>query len=66
MNKYKITLSQAIKIHLTNKTFTFIEVEKNKVISLKFSDDLKRYRNKYSTFRLTEVIKQQTELLTII
>jgi len=65
MIKYKITLSQAIKIHLTNKTFTLIEVEKNKVISIKFSNDLKRYRNKYSTFRLTEVIKQQTELLTI-
>ena len=63
---YKLTLNQCIKLHTTNKDFMLFDTDNNnKVTHIKFSNDLRRYRNYYQHFKLINIIKQQTELLNI-
>ena len=63
---YKLTLNQAIKVHTTNKDFCLFSTnQNNEIVSIKFTNDLRRYRNQYNGFRLTSIIKQSTNLLNI-
>jgi hypothetical protein len=63
---YKLSLQQAIKVHTTNKDFCLFCIDNNNnIISIKFTNDLQRYRNQYNTFRLVSIVKQHTNLLNI-
>jgi len=63
----KINLLTALKLHTSNKDFILFNVDaNNNITNYKLTNDLQRYRYKYTNFRLLEVVKQQTELLTIM
>jgi hypothetical protein len=64
-NNYKISLTLLIKLSKTKKTFICFNVENNKITEFVLTNDLIRFRNKYNTFKLVEIIKPGIEKLTI-
>jgi len=64
-NKYKISLTLLLKLSNTKKVFILFNVENNKITDYIFTNDLTRYRLKYQTFKLVEIIKPGLNKLTI-
>ena len=64
-NNYKISLTLLIKLSKTKKTFICFNVENNKIKEFVLTNDLIRFRNKYNTFKLVEIIKPSINKLTI-
>lgn len=64
-NTYKISLTLLLKLSNTKKVFILFNVENNKITDYIFTNDLTRYRLKYQTFKLVEIIKPQINKLTI-
>jgi len=64
-NNYKISLTLLIKLSKTKKTFICFNVENNKIKEFVLTNDLIRFRNKYNTFKLVEIIKPTLNKLTI-
>jgi len=65
INKYKISLTLLLKLSNTKKVFILFNVENNKITDYILTNDLTRYRLKYQTFKLVEIIKPQINKLTI-
>jgi len=64
-NNYKISLTLLIKLSKTKKTFICFNVENNKITEFVLTNDLIRFRNRYNTFKLVELIKPNLNKLTI-
>jgi len=64
-NNYKISLTLLIKLSKTKKTFICFNVENNKIKEFVLTNDLIRFRNRYNTFKLVELIKPNINKLTI-
>ena len=61
----QLTLLQQIKLNKTNKDFFLFDVDdQNKVINYIFTNDLFRYKNKFTKFRVISTIKK-TEYTTL-
>ena len=66
MQTIKINIIQLIKINNSNKDFVLYDLDNNnKITTLKFTDDLSRYRNKYQHFKLTDLLKNRSKNLSI-
>ena len=65
INTYKISLSLLLKLSKTKKCFLCFNVENNIIKEYIFTNDLTRYRLKYDTFKLVEIIKPGLNKLTI-
>lgn len=64
-NNYKISLTLLIKLSKTKKVFILFNVENNNIKEYIFTNDLTRWRLKYDTFKLVEIIKPNLKNLTI-
>jgi len=64
-NNYKISLTLLIKLSKTKKTFICFNVENQKIKEFVLTNDLIRFRNRYQTFKLVEIIKPTLDKLTI-
>ena len=64
-NNYKISLTLLIKLSKTKKTFICFNVENNKIKEFVLTNDLIRFRNRYNSFKLVEIIKPKLNKLTI-
>ena len=64
-NSYKINLTLLLKLSKTKKVFLCFNVENNTIKEYIFTNDLTRYRLKYHTFKLVEIIKPNLKNLTI-
>jgi hypothetical protein len=64
-NNYKISLTLLLKLSKTKKTFICFNVENQKITEFVLTNDLIRFRNKYNTFKLVEIIKPSINKLTI-
>ncbi len=64
-SNYKISLTLLIKLSKTKKTFICFNVENNKITEFVLTNDLIRFRNRYNTFKLVEIIKPTLNKLTI-
>jgi len=64
-NNYKISLTLLIKLSKTKKTFICFNIENNKITEFVLTNDLIRFRNRYNTFKLVEIIKPKLNKLTI-
>ncbi len=64
-NNYKISLTLLLKLSKTKKTFICFNVENNKIKEFVLTNDLIRFRNRYNTFKLVEIIKPKLNKLTI-
>jgi hypothetical protein len=64
-NNYKISLTLLLKLSKTKKTFICFNIENNKITEFVLTNDLIRFRNKYNTFKLVEIIKPSINKLTI-
>lgn len=64
-NNYKISLTLLIKLSKTKKTFICFNVENNKIKEFVLTNDLIRFRSRYNTFKLVEIIKPTLNKLTI-
>ena len=64
-NNYKISLTLLLKLSKTKKTFICFNVENNKIKEFVLTNDLIRFRSRYNTFKLIEIIKPKLNKLTI-
>jgi len=64
-NNYKISLTLLLKLSKTKKTFICFNVENNKIKEFVLTNDLIRFRSRYNTFKLVEIIKPKLNKLTI-
>ena len=64
-NNYKISLTLLIKLSKTKKTFICFNIENNKITEFVLTNDLIRFRSRYNTFKLVEIIKPSINKLTI-
>jgi len=64
-NTYKINLTLLFKLSNTKKAFILFNVENNTIKEYILTNDLTRYRLKYQTFKLVEIIKPNLKKLTI-
>ncbi len=64
-NTYKISLTLLLKLSNTKKVFLLFNVENNTIKDYILTNDLTRYRLKYQSFKLVEIIKPAIEKLTI-
>ena len=64
-NNYKISLTLLIKLSKTKKTFICFNIENNKITEFVLTNDLIRFRNRYNSFKLVEIIKPKLNKLTI-
>ena len=66
MHTIKINIIQLIRINNSNKDFVLYDLDSNnKITTIKFTDDLSRYRNKYQHFKLTDLLRNKSNNLTI-
>lgn len=66
MQTIKISIIQLIRINNSNKDFVLYDLDNNnKITTIKFTDDLARYRNKYQHFKLTDLLRNKSNNLTI-
>ena len=65
INTYKISLSLLLKLSNTKKCFLCFNVENNTIKEYILTNDLTRWRLKYQSFKLVEIIKPGIEKLTI-
>lgn len=55
----QLTLLQQIKLNNTNKDFFLFDIDnQNKVINYIFTNDLFRYKNKFTKFRVVSTINK--------
>jgi len=64
-NNYKISLTLLIKLSKTKKTFICFNQENNRITEFVLTNDLIRFRSRYNTFKLIEIIKPNLKKLTI-
>ena len=64
-NNYKISLTLLLKLSKTKKTFICFNVENQKITEFVLTNDLIRFRNRYNSFKLVEIIKPNLKNLTI-
>jgi stringent starvation protein B len=64
-NNYKISLTLLLKLSKTKKTFICFNIENNKITEFVLTNDLIRFRSRYNTFKLVEIIKPNLKNLTI-
>ena len=64
-NTYKINLTLLFKLSNTKKAFILFNIENNTIKEYILTNDLTRYRLKYQTFKLVEIIKPNLKKLTI-
>ena len=64
-NNYKISLTLLLKLSKTKKTFICFNIENNKITDFVLTNDLIRFRSRYNTFKLVEIIKPSINKLTI-
>lgn len=61
----KTNLHTAIKIHNSKKTFFLYTLNhNNELIDFSLTDDLRRHRNKFQSFKLVQVLKRQNKTIT--
>jgi stringent starvation protein B len=65
INNYKISLTLLLKLSKTKKTFICFNVENQKITEFVLTNDLIRFRNRYNSFKLVEIIKPNLKNLTI-
>ena len=65
INTYKINLTLLLKLSNTKKAFILFNIENNTIKEYILTNDLTRYRLKYQTFKLVEIIKPNLKKLTI-
>jgi len=65
INTYKISLSLLLKLNKTKKCFLCFNTENNTIKEYILTNDLTRYRLKYQSFKLVEIIKPSINKLTI-
>jgi len=65
INTYKISLSLLLKLSNTKKCFLCFNVENNTIKEYILTNDHTRWRLKYQSFKLVEIIKPQINKLTI-
>jgi hypothetical protein len=65
INTYKINLTLLLKLSKTRKCFLCFNVENNNIKEYIFTNGLTRWRLKYDTFKLVEIIKPNLKNLTI-
>ena len=64
-NTYKINLTLLLKLSNTKKDFLCFNTENNTIKEYILTNDLTRYRLKYQSFKLVEIIKPGLNKLTI-
>jgi len=62
---YKISLTLLLKLSKTKKTFICFNQENNRITEFVLTNDLIRFRSRYNTFKLVELIKPNLKKLTI-
>ena len=63
MNKIKVSFRLLANIHLTKKDFILYDIDIfGNITAYKFSNDLARYRNKFTNFKLVDIIKQEIQI----
>jgi len=65
INTYKISLTLLLKLSKTKKCFLCFNTENNLITDFVLTNDLTRYRLKYQSFKLVEIIKPGLNKLTI-
>ena len=65
MNKFKVSIKFLLKLSKTKKAFVLFNIENEKITNYIFTNDLTRYRLKYQTFKLVEIVKPQITKLKI-
>ena len=65
MHKYKVSIKFLLKLSKTKKAFVLFNIENEKITNYIFTNDLTRYRLKYQTFKLVEIVKPQITKLKI-
>ena len=65
MNKFKVSIKFLLQLSKTKKAFVLFNYENEIIKEYIFTNDLTRYRLKYQSFKLVEIIKTQTTELTI-
>ena len=65
MNKFKVSIKFLLQLSKTKKAFVLFNYENEKITNYIFTNDLSRYRLKYQTFKLVEIIKPETTNLKI-
>ena len=64
-NTYKVNLATLLNISRSKKDFFLFNVENNKVVNYKISNDLKSYyNNTFTKFRLIDDLKKEIDKLT--
>lgn len=63
MNNIKINLGLALLLSKTKKQFIFFNVENNKIINYKLTNDIIRDKKKYNYFRVISTIKIENKIL---
>lgn len=64
-NKYKVSIKFLLQLSKTKKAFLLFDQDNMKITNYIFTNDLTRYRLKYQTFKLVEVVKPSIKKLTI-
>ena len=63
MNNIKVSFRLLTNIYLTKKDFILYDVDCfNNITAYKFSNDLARYRKKFTNFKLVQIIKQDIKI----
>ena len=65
MNKFKVSIKFLLQLSKTKKAFVLFNYENEIIKDYIFTNDLTRYRLKYQTFKLVEIIKPETTNLKI-
>ena len=65
MHKYKVSIKFLLKLSKTKKAFVLFNYENETIKDYIFTNDLTRYRLKYQTFKLVEIVKPQITKLKI-
>ena len=63
MNNIKVSFRLLANIHLTKKDFILYDIDIfGNITAYKFSNDLSRYRKKFTNFKLVDIIKQEIQI----
>lgn len=59
----RVNLGLAMLLSRTNKDFICYDLKDNKIINYKLTNDLHRYKNKYSFFRCISTIQIENRII---
>ena len=63
MNNIKVSFRLLTNIYLTKKDFILYDIDTfGNITAYKFSNDLARYRKKFTNFKLVQIIKQDIKI----